>query len=430
MSHDIRALHEHVESCARAGDVSGSLPRLDEAIAAEPQRADLRFLRASVLLALQRPAPALADLDQLLAVDPAADPARFQRALTLAGLERLGEALEDFLELSRRRPEKVESWANAGMILLRMERYAEAIPHLRRAAQMSPANMQLRRSLANALSGDGVLAEAMPLFESVVRATPRDPAALTDYAMALMSAGRPRDAHAQLLAALRVDPTDQTALAGLYLSGNELGMGELVDQLMDYPRLLSPMPRPEGIALDREALREAVLAHPGLVWQPAGRSTWQGRQSPMLDLSPGSPFADFGAMVRHVVDERLAAVRADPALRGHPWTRTLPTRWRLQAWCTVLESGGRQTPHIHPAGRLSGVYYLDTGDAPGPGAGTLTFGHAPDSVAMSAAPRQFALPPREDWICCFPSYFFHHTEPFQGTTRPRISLAFDVMPAG
>src|SRR5690606_1300807 len=91
-----------------------------------------------------------------------------------------------------------------------------------------------------------------------------------------------------------------------------------------------------------EALREAVLAHPGLVWQPAGRSTWQGRQSPMLDLSPGSPFADFGAMVRHVVDERLAAVRADPALRGHPWTRTLPPRWRLQAWCTVLESGGRQ----------------------------------------------------------------------------------------
>src|SRR5690606_7693870 len=272
----------------------------------------------SVLLALQRPAPALADLDQLLAVDPAADPARFQRALTLAGLERPGEALEDFLELSRRRPEKVESWANAGMILLRMERYAEAIPHLRRATQMSPANMRLRRSLANALSGNGALAEAMPLFESVVRATPRDPAALTDYAMALMSAGRPRDALAQLLAALRVDPTAQTALEGLYLSGNELGMGELVDQLMDYPRLLSPTPRPEGIALDREALRAAVLAHPGLVWQPAGRSTWQGRPSPMLELSPGSPSAALGAVVRHEEDERPAAARAGTALRGGP----------------------------------------------------------------------------------------------------------------
>src|SRR5690606_29232084 len=158
-----------------------------------------------------------------------------------------------------------------------------------------------------------------------------------------------------------------------------------------------------------------------------GRSTWQGRQSPMLDLSPGSPFADFGAMVRHVVDERLAAVRADPALRGHPWTRTLPTRWRLQAWCTILESGGRQTPHIHPAGRLSGVYYLDAGN-PVDSAGALVFGQPPDDVPAAASPRLHSVVPRAGYACCFPSYFFHHTEPFRGNQGTRISLAFDVLP--
>ena len=182
--------------------------------------------------------------------------------------------------------------------------------------------------------------------------------------------------------------------------------------------------------LDRDALREAVLAHPGLVWQPAGRSTYQGRQSPMLDLSPGSPFEAFGRVVHHVVDERLAALRSDPDLCAHPWVRTLPARWRLQAWCTVLDSGGRQTPHIHPAGRMSGVYYLDTGNTPESGSGTLTFGHPPREVTPSVPPRLHALAPREDWICCFPSYFFHHTEPFQGSSGPRISLAFDVMPTG
>ena len=171
-----------------------------------------------------------------------------------------------------------------------------------------------------------------------------------------------------------------------------------------------------------------MLAHPGLVWQPAGRSTYQGRQSPMLDLAPGSPFAEFGQLVRHVAGERLAALQRDPALRAHPWVRTLPSRWRLQAWCTVLDAGGRQTPHIHPAGRLSGVYYLDTGEAPEPENGTLVFGHAPAEMTPAAAPRLHAMPPREDWICCFPSYFFHHTEPFRGTAGPRISLAFDVMP--
>lgn len=427
---DIRALHEHVEACARAGDVGRALPRLDEAVTAAPDRADLRFLRASVLLALQRHDAALADLDRLLALDSAADPARFQRALTLAGQERLGEALEDFLELVRRRPEKPESWANAGMVLLRMERHGEAIPYLRRALELAPGHLQVRRSLANALSGQGALDQAMPLFESVLRAAPRDPAALTDYAMALLGAGRAGEARAPLLAALQADPADQTALAGIYLCANELGLREQVDRLVDYPTLLWNVPRPEDLALDREALREAVLAHPGLVWQPAGRSTFGGRQSPMLDLSPGSPFFRFGEVVRGMVERRLEALRADPAMRDHPWVRTLPARWRLQAWCTVLDCGGRQAPHIHPAGRLSGVYYLDTGDAPAPGVGTLTFGQAPASVPVKAAPRTCAVGPKADWFCFFPSYFFHHTEPFQGTARPRISLAFDVMPAG
>jgi len=428
MKDDISALQAHIEAATRAGNPAGALPRMDAAVVASPQRADLHFLRATVLLSAGRYGAALEDLDRALEIDPTADAARFQRALTLAGLERPGEALDDFLLLTRRHPETVESWANAGMLLLRMDRFDEAIPLLREAVRLGPGHLPLRRSLANALSGAGATDEAMHLYDSVVRATPHHPAALTDYAMALLGAGRPHAAHAHLLSALKVAPSDQTALAGLYLSANELGLHDIVNLLIDYPRLLSMATRPPATELDRDALRSAVLSHPGLVWQPAGRSTWRGRQSPMLDLSPGSPFAEFGRVVHQAVSDRLAALRSDPALRSHPWVRTLPARWRLQAWCTVLDSGGRQTPHIHPAGRLSGVYYLDIGDVPDAGAGTLTFGHAPADVAADAQPRLRPVSPKEDWICCFPSYFFHHTEPFQGTAGPRISLAFDVVP--
>ena len=430
MTEDTSALRNHIEAAARAGNTTGALARLEAAVAASPANAAIRMLRASVLMSLGRHGTALEDLDRVLEIDPSTDAVRFQRALTLAGQERLGEALEDFMALSRRRPETVEPWANAGVILLRMERFDEAVPLLREAVRLGPGHTALRRSLANALSGAGAVDEAMPLYESVVRAMPHDPAALTDHAMALLGTGKPQDAHARLLAALRIDPSDQTALAGLYLSANELGLHDLVDLLVDYSRLLSVIARPASTLLDRDALREAVLAHPGLVWQPAGRSTYQGRQSPMLDLSPGSPFEAFGRVVHHVVDERLAALRSDPDLCAHPWVRTLPARWRLQAWCTVLDSGGRQTPHIHPAGRMSGVYYLDTGNTPESGSCTLTFGHPPREVTPSVPPRLHALAPREDWICCFPSYFFHHTEPFQGSSGPRISLAFDVMPTG
>ena len=430
MTDDINTLRRSIDAAASAGDMTQVLRQLDTAVAASPQRADLHLLRGMTLLSVQRVTDALDDLDCVLQIDPGNDAARFHRALALFGQERLGEALADFQELCSRRPETVEPWANAGMILLRMERFEEAIPLLRRATALSPGHLPLRRSLANALCGAACMDEALGLYESVVRATPHDPAALTDYAMALLAVGQPKTAHAYLLTALKADPTDQTTLAGLYLSANELGLSDIVALLMDYPRLLSVASRPAMPALDRDALRQAVLAHPGLVWQPAGRSTYQGRQSPMLDLSPGSPFADFGRLVHHVVNERLIALRNDPALRAHPWVRMLPTRWHLQAWCTVLDSGGRQTPHIHPAGRLSGVYYLDLGNETDSAAGTLVFGHAPDEVRAIAAPRAWSVSPQTDAICCFPSYFFHHTAPFQGHAGPRISLAFDVMPMG
>lgn len=425
---DLSAIRDEINAAVQTGNVAHALTRLDAALSAAPQRADIRMLRVMVLLSLNRYSNALEDLDLVLLADPNSDSARFQRAVTLFGQERLGEALDDFMLLSQRRPETVEPWANAGVILLRMQRPAEAIPLLREAVRLRPDSVSLRRSLANALSGIGVVNEAIQLYESAIRESPDDPASLTDYAMALLAMGKPGPAHAQLLAALRIDRSDQTALAGIYLSANELGLHDVVDRLTHYSALLWVGMRPDTATLDREALRSAVLAHPGLVWQPAGRSTHHGHQSPMLDLSPGSPFAAFGQFVHQVVGERLTALRSEPSLRGHPWMMTLPMHWHLQAWCTVLDSGGRQTPHIHPAGRLSGVYYLDTGNASQADAGTLVFGHAPDDIKTSARPRVHSISPKNDQICLFPSYFFHHTEPFQGTHGPRISLAFDVIP--
>lgn len=428
MSDSITALRAYLDSAARAGNIGTALPRLQAAVDSSPQEPEIHFLHASVLLSLERHEGALDALGRALEIAPEFDAARFQRALMLFARERLADALDDFLQLTRSRPTTVEPWANAGVILLRMDRFAEAIPLLREAVRLQPRHAALRRSLANALRGAGVVAEAMALYASVLRDTPNDPAALTDYAMALLGIGEARTAHAQLLAALRIDPSDQTALAGLYVSANELGMQEIVDRLIDYGELLWVGMGADHGSLDTAGLRRAVLSHPGLVWQPAGRSTLQGRQSPMLDLVSPSPFSEFGRLVSEVVSTRFSTLRNSVRSRRHPWVTSLPTRWRIQAWCTVLDSGGRQTPHIHPSGRLSGVYYLDTGDAPEGEAGTLTFGRAPDDIQTSAQPRLHSVLPKHDQFCCFPSYFFHNTEPFRGTNGPRISLAFDVIP--
>src|SRR5690606_42104399 len=208
-----------------------------------------------------------------------------------------------------------------------------------------------RRGLGRPVQGAGRRGEARPRLAEPDRRAPADPAALTDHAVALLSTGLADQARLRFTRALELDPRDQTALAGLYMAASDLGDATTVDLLMDHDRLLAGS-HVDGVDLDD--LCEATLAHPGLRWEPAGRSTRRGQQTAMLDLSPGSPFAAYGAFVEDFVARRIAAVANDPVLQAHPWGRTAPRRWRLQSWATVLHEDGHQDPHIHPAGWLSG----------------------------------------------------------------------------
>lgn len=405
-------------------DVHGAIAILDQALEECGSNPALLGLRGTARARASRFEAAIADFDAAIALSPHSPALLFNRALAFNASERAEEALADFIEVARLDPRGIEPIANAGVLLQRLGRHAEAIPHLERARAAAPGDARILRSLGNALHGAGRMAEALPLLAESERRAPADPAALTDHAVALLSTGLADQARLRFTRALELDPRDQTALAGLYMAASDLGDTATVDLLLDHDRLLSGS-RVERVDLD--ALREATLAHPGLQWEPAGRSTRRGQQTAMLDLSPGSPFAAYGAFVKDFVARRIAAVANDPVLQAHPWGRTAPRRWRLQSWATVLHEDGHQDPHIHPAGWLSGVLYVDAGDAtPGPEDGSLVFGRPPPAT-MASAPRERVHAPRTGEAMSFPSYYFHHTRPYRGS-RPRISVAFDVMP--
>lgn len=406
-------------------DVHAALSILDAALADASDHAALLALRGAARARARLFDAAIADFSAALLRSPDNPALLFNRALALNASERAEEALTDFNAVLRIDPGATEAFVNAGVILQRLARHDEAIPYLQRAHAAAPGDARILRSLGNALRGSGRRDEGLDLLAEAERRTPADPAALTDHAVALLGAGRADEARVRFARALALDPRDQTAMAGLYLSANDLGDARTVDLLMDPARLLAG--GDASTSIDIDGLREVTLAHPALHWEPAGRSTRGGEQSAMLDLSPGSPFADYGAFIERFVTDRIAAVAADPVLRMHPWGRHVPRSWRLQSWATVLHEGGRQDPHIHPAGWLSGVLYVDAGDAtPGPEDGSLLFGHAPPATMVSA-PREHVHTPRTGEALSFPSYWFHHTRPYRGT-RPRISLAFDVMP--
>ena len=122
------------------------------------------------------------------------------------------------------------------------------------------------------------------------------------------------------------------------------------------------------------------------------------------------------------MDELLAE-----GFRDHEVMAYAADRWALRTWGTVLTAGGRQSPHLHPLGWLSGVYYVRLPGSGSGDAGDLEFGCLPERLGASVAPETLALTPRVGRLVIFPSWLYHRTLPFD-TPGTRVSVAFDVMP--
>jgi tetratricopeptide (TPR) repeat protein len=414
-------------ACYQMGDFAAARDVLDAAISRAPEHDDWFFQRGLVLMAMGEPGRAEVDFDRFLEASPGFAPACFQRALARVRLHRLGDALEDFRQATRLQPDMVDAWLNMGILLLRTGEAQDAVDALRAAEQRAPGRQEILRALASAYDGAGDVPSALQLYARLEPTSASAPDFLTNHALCLLRGGQPEAAHQRFTRALGLAARDQTALAGLYIAANELGRHHEVDALMDFARLLHATTS-RLLPDDRQALQQAVIAHPELNWEPAGRSTVHGQQSVMLDLAAGSPFHAIGEAMSQEVTRHMAALAAQPALARHPWVRSAPSRWRLQMWATVLQDGGHQTPHIHPAGWMSGVFYLNAGQPVEQDAGDIVFGHPQPEFAPAAPPRSARHHPRSGDVLLFPSYFFHHTVPYHGAAE-RISLAFDVIPA-
>lgn len=416
---------DDIRQVLRTGNDAHASQLLHEALALRPDDPELLYLRG--MLSARRGAnmPALQDFTRALAGSPGNPALLFNRGLILFRLEQIEAAADDFQALCALRPGDADAWTNLGIIRLRQGRPAEALECLSSADRVAPGSPAILRMKANALREVGRPGEALEAHNRVVDALPDDPAALTDRALCLLSLGHAERALSDYQHALAASPADQTALAGLYMTANELGRDDIAARLMDYDSLLGHGQAQVSSDHLRE-LRKAALAHENLIWEPAGRSTRSGRQSPLL--KPGEHTLDgLHEWIGDQVSQYMQGLDATPRLHGHPWLASRPQQWRLQSWITVLDQGGQQTPHIHPAGWLSGVFYVDEGRPAQEGSGDLLFGSTPLDLPISRAPIEHRYRPAKGRLVMFPSFFFHSTVAYSGT-GPRISIAFDVIP--
>lgn len=118
---------------------------------------------------------------------------------------------------------------------------------------------------------------------------------------------------------------------------------------------------------------------------------------------------------------------------GHHWLAARPQALELNCWCVITGPEGFERWHFHPAGWISGSYYVEVPAAVAQGndkAGCFAFGLPARDVGAEAA-EQFGealVRPSPGMLTLFPSHAQHSTHPHRAEGQ-RICLAFDLCPA-
>lgn len=449
---------------------------------------DVRLMHLLGVLALQRdrPAEAAAQFERAVRAAPAEPAFRGLLGNALRAAGRAEEARAAYLAVLAVDPASVPALVNLGNLALEQGDAAEAEAQYRRAERLQPADPEVQNGLgqlalgrvpadgaAGARAADRELAleAAAAHFAAALRAAPDHPQALAGQGNVAAARGALEAAAAAYSRSLRLAPRQAEVAVSLGKAALRAGRVDAARAALDHAlKVLPPWPagqtqrqyaqcyRGFAAAAAGDAALYAALADPAwlaavtvlrpgqvdealncrlaaelldatpLVWEPADTTTSAGRQSGDLSRAGGA-VAAFRADLERAIERHIATLPQQP---GHPFLGYRPRRYRLNLWATVLHEGGHQRPHIHPKGWMSGVYYVQVPELAAdaaPGSGRLELGRPEDALPLPPSPLLQEVEAVPGRLVFFPSYLFHRTIPFRGgDERPRISLAFDVIP--
>ena len=171
------------------------------------------------------------------------------------------------------------------------------------------------------------------------------------------------------------------------------------------------------------ALRDELLGHPNIIAPHSTRSTIGGVRIDDLRTVEALLVKQLVDAIRNAID-----IYADTMPKGafNPLGRYNGGDVTLVIWALILSGEAHEKWHIHPAGLISGVYYVDLPEAMMGDAGALELGLLPLGGADSHPGWRKMVHPRQGMIVLFPSSYAHRTIPTAHTAN-RISIAFDVV---
>ncbi len=401
------------------------------AIRNNPNDAHYHSNLAVILDALGRHQEAAIANQRALAINPTA----FGACFGLANEQRMLGQVEASIATYRRaltiNPRHAGALSNLGSALEALGHHDEAIECFTRASEIAPGQASIFSNLGNALQSVGRREDAIRAFRQAIRLEPDFADAHSNLGVALLQNRNVTAALSAFDACLHVDPAHRSALAFKSIALHESGQHNKAAQICDLSlyiaeKKFAAVTGYADIAAFNRELEKHVLSHGSLEYEPISKSTKRGQQSGNLLVGEMGPIARLEEMIRREVS---AYLQHPPFGADHPYYGKAPAKWSLNVWATILDSQGHQAPHMHPGGWLSGVYYVTLPDCIGEHGteGWIEFGATPDELRCKGEHPTRLICPAEGKMLVFPSFFFHHTIPFESEKR-RISIAFDVIP--
>lgn len=351
-----------------------------------------------------------------------------------------GDPLEALRTAARNNPQRPELWQTLVELLNRFKRHDEAATALQDAQGLGcPATIELRMLEAMAIARSGDAGRAADLFDALLLAQPDHQGLQLNYAHHLLAHGDPGRAETLCSKALEQDPLNQLALAYLGTAWQMLG-DPREHLLMDYERMVNPvqLTPPAGFADARSfmaAVQEVLEGLHRSQAHPIDQTVRGGTQTNGHLFRLQQPLLkQLEAQIREAASR---VIETFPREANHPlWGRRRRGQTGVEfagAWSVRLRSEGYHTDHIHPEGWLSSALYIALPDEvrqqpEHSHAGHIRFGVPLLEPPSTLEPRR-VVKPEVGTLVLFPSYMWHGTVPFT-SEQPRITVAFDLVPAG
>jgi len=353
---------------------------------------------------------------------------RCNLAKTLVDLGQGDQAIQEAQDTCERSSDHPRALSNLGSVLLDLEKFEQAEALLTRACKDTQSDELPFVNLGSLYLSTQRAAEAGKVLQKAIELNPNHAQATADYVIALTASGNSAQAQSIAQEFLRRHPGERSVLASFAYVLGAADASHQAERLLDFDNLIQEVTL--GPTLAHDDIAAFVCAHPSLNENPVSKATYGGAQTGEFDFGESLEIETLCRELLEAVNGRIGDLIMS-GVEEQTLMRSPPRNWTLRLWGTVLQRGGRQTPHIHPLGWMSGVYYAQIPEDMAVDStenGWLEFGPPPPKYASIEPGAKRAIKPETGKLVLFPSYFYHSTKPLR-SDEDRVSLAFDVVPS-